>query len=91
MGRNEIRLRRSKISSRRVDRYRNYGELMSRHEQTQKIKRLTRVVIYFLLILFLGIVLFLVFQWEKNQPAEKEKSNQEVIITNTENNFFTHL
>ena len=38
MGRNDIRLRRNKISSRRIDRYRNYGELMSRHEQNQKIK-----------------------------------------------------
>ena len=47
MGRNDIRLRRNKISSRRIDRYRNYGELMSRHEQNQKIKRLTKIFIYF--------------------------------------------
>ncbi len=88
MGRNEIRLRRNKISSRRIDHYRNYGELMSRHEQNQKIKRLTKVFIYFLLILFLGIILFLVFRWEKkndlkNTPAQTEISVVEKINTHT--------
>ncbi len=80
MGRNDIRLRRSKISSRRIDRYRNYGELMSRHEQSQKIKRLTKVFIYFMLILFLGIILFLVFRWEKKQDVEKNTTPTEVSV-----------
>jgi cell division protein FtsL len=80
MGRNDIRLRRSKISSRRIDRYRNYGELMSRHAQNQKIKRLTKVFVYFMLILFLGIILFLVFRWEKKQDVEKSTTATEISI-----------
>lgn len=85
MGRNDIRLRRNKISSRRIDRYRNYGELMTRHEQNQKIKRLSKVFIYFLLILFLGIVLFLVFRWEKKQTTEKKSMNTEMSMTEKNN------
>ncbi len=85
MGRNEIRLRRNKISSRRIDHYRNYGELMSRHEQTQKIKRLTKVFIYFLLILFIGIILFMVFRWEQKQDLKKPTSHTEISLASKNN------
>lgn len=85
MGRNDIRLRRNKISSRRIDRYRNYSDLMSRHEQNQKIKRLTKVFIYFLLILFLGIILFLVFRWEKRNDVEKDTTRTEIPLKSINN------
>lgn len=85
MGRNDIRLRRNKISSRRIDHYRNYGELMSRHEQNQKIKRLTKVFVYFLLILFLGIILFLVFRWERKNDAKKNTVHTEITVVSKNN------
>ena len=85
MGRNDIRLRRNKISSRRIDRYRNYGELMSRHEQNQKIKRLTKIYIYFLLTLFLGIILFLVFRWEKKNDTVKTTASTEISFPSKNN------
>ena len=85
MGRNDIRLRRNKISSRRIDRYRNYGLLMSRHEQNQKIKRLTKIFIYFLLTLFLGIILFLVFRWEKKNDTVKTTASTEISFPSKNN------
>lgn len=65
MGRNEIRLRRSRMSSGRIAQHRNYGELMRQHEHDVKFKRIFKVFIYFLIILALIILLVIVFRWEK--------------------------
>ena len=67
MGRNEIRLRRTKISSGRIARHRNYSELMRQHNHESKMKRVIRVFIYFLLVLFLLIILLMVIRWENKR------------------------
>jgi large-conductance mechanosensitive channel len=73
MGRNEIRLRRKKMSSGRIARHRNYGDLMARHEQELKIRRITRIVIYFLLIAFLTIIFIIVVRWEERENMKKHE------------------
>lgn len=72
MGRNEIRLRRKMMSSGRIARHRNYGELIARHEREVKIKRLTRLMIYFLLIAFFLIVFIIVLRWEKRESIRNQ-------------------
>jgi len=74
MGRNEIRLRRQKMSSGRIAQHRNYGQLMERHERDVKIRRITRTVIYFLIVLFLFIVFLLVKRWENNRESVEKTS-----------------
>lgn len=75
MGRNEIRLRRNMMSSGRIAQHRNYGEVMARHERDQKIKRVVRVFVYFLIIAILVILYFIVknTEHEKSSPS-KEKT-----------------
>jgi preprotein translocase subunit SecG len=65
MGRNEIRLRRQRMSSGRIAQHRNYGELMRQHEHDVKFKRIFKVFTYFLIILFIVVVLIIVLRWEK--------------------------
>jgi pilus assembly protein TadC len=73
MGRNEIRLRRQKMSAGRIAQHRNYGDIMARHERDIKLKRITRIFIYFILIAIITILFFFVRRWEKNYvPKGKE-------------------
>ena len=82
MGRNEIRLRRQGMSSGRIAQHRNYGELMARHEKEQRLKRITRMVIYFLIILFMIMVYLFVREWEKSK-TEKQKTKTSLVISST--------
>jgi len=52
------------MSSGRIAQHRNYGEVMARHERDQKMKRVVRVFIYFLIIALLLILFFMVKNWE---------------------------
>ena len=67
------------MSSGRIAQHRNYGELVARHEREQKIKRMARMFIYFLIIAFLMIIFMMVVRWEKkemeNSPKEPEKTS----------------
>jgi hypothetical protein len=79
MGRNEIRLRRQKISSGRIAHHRNYGDVMARHERDIKIKRVLRVFLYFLIIAFV-VMLFIMYQrWHQKSVNQKIKSAIEVV------------
>jgi hypothetical protein len=71
MGRNEIRLRRHRITSGKIAQHRNYGDIMARHERDLKIKRITRIFTYFILILVIILVFYFVRTWEKRQSDPK--------------------
>lgn len=74
MGRNEIRLRRQKMSSGRIAQHRNYGEIMARHERDIRIRRTVRVFVYFLIIAFLLVLFIIVKRWEQKQSMVKGKT-----------------
>ena len=67
MGRNEIRLRRQRMSAGRIAQHRNYGDIIARHERDVKMRRVIRVFIYFLIIAFLTILFMIVSRWEQKQ------------------------
>ncbi len=76
MGRNDIRLKRQRLSSGRIAQHRNYGELMAIHERDKKIKRIIRVFIYFLIVAVLLAFFFIMRRWElkKSEGVKKEVS-----------------
>ena len=75
MGRNEIRLRRSTISSGRIAQHRNYGNIMARHERDVKLKRIIRMFMYLLIIAFFIIVYVMVKRiTQKQTPSQKPVS-----------------
>ena len=60
MSRNEIRLRRHRMTATGADRFRNYNDVLQRHERERKIRRMIRAFIMFVLILALiGLIFFL--------------------------------
>jgi hypothetical protein len=79
MGRNEIRLRRQRMSSGRIAQHRNYGDIMARHERELKIKRITRIFIYFIIIAVLILVFFFFRRWEKNQTMHPKQSTAVIV------------
>jgi large-conductance mechanosensitive channel len=74
MGKNEIRLRRNRMSAGRIAQHRNYGELMARHERDVKLRRITKVVIYFLIIAFLMILFIIVARWENRKTIKEQET-----------------
>jgi hypothetical protein len=70
MGRNEIRLRRQMMNAGRIAQHRNYGDIMARHERELKLKRISKVVIYFLIIAFLIILFVIVTRWEMRENSK---------------------
>ncbi|MBL6446255.1 hypothetical protein JMN32_08045 [Fulvivirga sp. 29W222] len=63
MGRHEIRLRRKKMTSRRIESHKDYYDLLKRHERTSVGKKLLRVVIY--IIIFIGLIMLGYFALRK--------------------------
>ena len=74
MGRNEIRLRRQKMNSGRIAQHRNYTQLMQLHERDVRLRRVTRTVVYFLIILALLIIFIIVKRWEDSTVGDKKTS-----------------
>ena len=79
MGRNEIKLRRQSMSSGRIAQHRNYGELMARHEKEVRIRRITRLFMYFLIIAFLIVLYFIVKKIEDRQSPAKSPDSAWVV------------
>lgn len=59
------------MSSGRIARHRNYGEIMARHERDVKVKRVIRVFIYFLIIAIIVLLYFIVMRVEKKSVEKK--------------------
>jgi hypothetical protein len=76
MGRHEIRLRRSQMTSRMMDRYKNYPEVMRRFEREQQFKKLIKGITLVLFLLSLFLMIYLVVKIDNN----KDKINDEVKI-----------
>lgn len=59
------------MSSGRIARHRNYGEIMARHERDVKVKRVIRVFVYFLIIAIIVLLYFIVTRVEKKSTEKK--------------------
>jgi preprotein translocase subunit SecG len=72
MSRNEIRIRRHKMGESASDRFRNYSEVMRRHERDMRIKELTRVLVIFMfvVIILLGVIYFMVTAKKANNAQQ---------------------
>jgi steroid 5-alpha reductase family enzyme len=79
MGKNEIRLRRNRLSGRGSDRFRNYGAVMQQHEKEMRLKKIFRVFTFLLIILILIALIFIVNQVE-DKAAKKKSFHAEKII-----------
>lgn len=67
------------MSTGRIARHRNYGELMARHERGMRIKRIARLITFFLLIIFLLVVFAIVVRWEKQEDKRMQQEKTSTI------------
>lgn len=79
MGKNEIRLRKDRISTGRIIRHRNYSEIMRIHDREIRLKRVLRVFTYFLIILFIIILLLIIWRWEKRWQQKNSTPETKVL------------
>lgn len=80
MSRNDIRLRRKRFTATGADRFRNYGAVLERHAREQKLKRITRIFTFVLLIGLVVLLWVAADRWltpEKPTPAPVEKSTSQ--------------
>lgn len=79
MGRNEIRLRRQRATTRGIERFRNYNSVLKRHEENKRIKKVVRVFGFFIVILIVIMLIVFLSRWEER--AQNKKTSQ---VINTE-------
>lgn len=82
MGRHEIRLRRQRMTSRRIDGHKNFTDVLQEHERTSKTKRLIKLLL--LLAFFIGMMSFLYYvmmHTGNKKSQEKNTAQTEVIFT----------
>ena len=65
MGRNEIRLRRQRMTARGIERFRNYNSVLKRHEENRRIKKIVRVFGLFAVLLIVIMIILFLSRWEQ--------------------------
>lgn len=79
MGRNEIRLRRHRMTARGTERFRNYNSVLKRHEDNKRIKKVIRVFGFFVVILVVVMIIIFLSRWEERSQAKDPVNTSEVI------------
>lgn len=69
MSRNDIRLRRQRLSG-AGHRFRNYSNVLERHERDMKIKKIIKVFTYFAVILIVVMLIIIVTRTAKRLQDE---------------------
>ncbi len=79
MGRNEIRLRRQRMSAGHIARHRNYDEIMERHQRDLRIRRVAIACIYLLIIICL-VAFYIVINRQPHKPAPPKTETSQAIM-----------
>ena len=83
MGRNEIRLRRSRLTGRGSERFRNYGAVLEQHEKEMRMKKIFRVFTMLLVVLILIALIFFISQVERKAIEKKSQHTEKILKLNT--------
>jgi flagellar basal body-associated protein FliL len=76
MSRNEIRLRRKMMTSRRIERHKNYQDIMKRHERQVQLRKVLRIFLVLLLLLALTGMVY----WLMSNPRPKSQPHREESV-----------
>lgn len=71
MGRHEIRLRRKVMTSRRIERHKNYAGLMDQHHKLKRTRSIVRWAIFILIFLMSLMVVYLAVDSASNKKNKK--------------------
>ena len=76
MGRHEIRLRRKMMTTRRIERHKNYASLLEQHHKSQRNRTIMRWVVYVLLFLMSAMVIFYAVDKTKSKPSTNKTTTE---------------
>ena len=79
MGKNEIRLRRARLSGKGSERFRNYGAVLHQHEKEVRLKKIIKVFTFLLIILMLIALIFIVNQLEQKKTQKKISLTEKIF------------
>jgi hypothetical protein len=68
------------MSSGRIARHRNYGELMARHEKELRIKKIIKLFMYFLIVVFMVVLFFIVKRVQEGENKAGKPTSELTII-----------
>lgn len=77
MSKHEIRLRGQKFGARGSDRFRNYSEVLQRHEREVRLRKIIRVFTFLFIIMIVVMLIVIVVRVEKRM--DKKSSQIESI------------
>lgn len=83
MSRNEIRLRRHRLTATGADRFRNYGDVLERHQKDMRLRKLVKVFTLFFIILALVVLLLIIIGVEKDSASPAAAQVIKIIRTVT--------
>ena len=81
MSRNEIRLRKHRTPGPATSRFRNYSDVLQRHERAMRIKEITRVLVIFIFILLVIFGMIYWFLQKKSQEPQKPKPTHSAMYS----------
>jgi hypothetical protein len=79
MSKNDIRLRRQKLTARGPDRFRNYGAVLERHEKEMKIKKILRVFTFLFIIMIVVMMIIIVVRVER-RASQKQRNTAHAMV-----------
>lgn len=82
MSRNDIRLRRQRLTG-GGHRFRNYGNVLERHERDVKVKKIIRVFSYFAIILIVVMLIIIITRTEKKMTKEQPRATSSLVTQET--------
>jgi len=90
MGRNEIRLRRHRMTARGTERFRNYNSVLKRHEENRRIKKIMRVFGFFVVMLVVIMIIVFLSRWEDRAQSKNTENNSTKVETNDPIPFYSN-
>lgn len=83
MGRNEIRLRRNRLTGKGSERFRNYGAVLEQHSKEMRMKKIFRVFTFLFVILIIIALIFIINQVEEKASKKKSFHPEKIIMLHT--------
>jgi hypothetical protein len=78
MSKNEIRMRR-RMGARGAERFRNYGEVLDRHEREQRIRKIIRVFTFIFIIMIVVMLIVIVVRVERRMDRKTVHLSEETV------------
>ena len=74
MSKHDIRLRRQRMTARGTERFRNYGDVLERHEKELRIRKIIRVFSFLFIILIVVMLIIIVVRVERKSVKKNNET-----------------